>query len=55
MTTLLLMHYVSLVSTVVTTLAPVEERVVELHTAGRRALMQGNGYSFGKAGKDEPE
>ena len=52
---LLLMCCASPVSTVITTLAPVEEKVVELHTAGRRTLMQGNGYSYGKAGKDEPE
>ena len=50
-----LMYYVSLVFTVITTLAPVEEKVVKLQTAERRTLMQGNGYSYGKAGKDEPE
>ena len=49
------MYYVSLVFTVITTLAPVEEKVVKLQTAERRTLMQGNGYSYGKAGKDEPE
>ena len=45
------MYYVSLVFTVITTLAPVEEKVVKLHTAGRRTLMQGNGYSYGRLEK----